>query len=80
MTAVMPSRDEIGPNDVLVQTLTKPDSRGRVRFAAFWLDDDHAVKPGVRGQVFYTSLAKFTDRAEKAGEKVRHWTPEGGVE
>lgn len=79
MTALIPRRDEIGPNEVLVQVLTEPDSRDRLQFAAFWLDDDHAVKPGVRGQVFHTSLAKFTAECEKAGQKVRRWSPEEGV-
>lgn len=77
-TATMPACDEIGSNDVLVQTLSKPDNLGRVRFAAFWIDD-YLPPNGVRGQVFNTLLAKFTADCERDGKKVRHWNPKEGV-
>lgn len=78
MTAPMPIVDELGPNDVFVQVHTEPDGQDRVQFTAFWRDD-YLPPAGVRGEVFHTSLEKFTARCEKAGEKVRHWNPKDGV-
>lgn len=79
MTALIPTRDELGPNDVLVHIPAdaRPDSLSRVQFTAFWLDD---AKPnGVAGQVFHADPTKFTAGVERRGEKVRSWSPEEGV-
>ena len=79
MTAPMPTRDEIGANEVFVQVRSGPDHLGRVQFTAFWLDD-YLPPNGVRGQVFNTLLDEYIARCEQDGRKVRRWTPEGGVE
>lgn len=80
MTALIPTRDELGPNDVLVHIPAdaRPDNFGRVQFTAFWLDD-YLPPNGVRGQVFHADPEKFAAGIERRGEKVRSWSPEEGV-
>jgi hypothetical protein len=60
---------EVGPNEYVVVVSSKPDGMGRVRFTAFWQDEN--APQGVRGQVFNTRLADFTDRADRDHMAVR---------
>lgn len=66
MTSTMPTRTDFkAPNETIVhhRADVKPDDYGRFQFTAFWLTDQEWVPDGIRGQVFYTNLAKFIARS-----------------
>lgn len=70
----MPSKEEIGDNEVLVQILSEPDGLGRQRFVAFWAKD-YLTPNGVAGQVFDARLDDFTARNDRRRLKTREWLP-----
>jgi len=58
----------VNPNEYVVQIITAPDGMNRVRMAVYWLEEGTGV---TRGQVSFTTLAAFTDRAARNGCSVQ---------